>query len=204
MSETNIHNPKQLELKSYIEKGSFPDLIPSESLKWKSYGLAYKCKPENFLKVATLLKEDPIVNLDMLIDVTCVDWLDSKDYRFEVVYQFLSIVHHYRLCIKLEVGEVSPKVPSVRSLWPAANFLEREVFDMYGITFEGHGDLRRILMYDEFIGHPLRKDYPLRGKQPRIELRVPELRNTSSDLKKEQLVGLPSRRKISTTTDSLN
>lgn len=162
---------------------------------WRGYGLTCEVKDSSvFHDIMSEFKGNSSLNFNMLIDVTCVDWLDSKDKRFEVVYQLLSLVHKHRICIKVSLDEASPKISSVRDLWAGANFLEREVFDLFGVEFEGHGDLRRILMYDEFVGHPLRKDYPLRGKQPRVKLRVPELRNTSSDLSREQLVPLPVRR----------
>ncbi|MCB0345182.1 MAG: NADH-quinone oxidoreductase subunit C, partial [Bdellovibrionales bacterium] len=140
-------------------------------------------------------RDAPKLAYNMLIEVTAVDWLDKREPRFDVVYQLLSLEHLHRLCIRIEVDEDKPEVDSVVSLWPTANFLEREVWDMYGISFAGHGDLRRILMYDEFVGHPLRKDYPLRGKQPRVPLRIPELRNTAPDMVRSELVSLPSRRR---------
>ena len=115
---------------------------------------------------------------------------------FEVVYQLLSIKNRFRLCLKIEVDEDNPEVESLVPVHPAANFLEREVWDMYGIKFKDHPDLRRILLYDEFVGYPLRKDYPLRGKQPRVELRIPELRDDSADMKREQLVSLPVRQRF--------
>jgi len=168
------------------------ELRPSHA--WKGYGLTFGVLPENLKEVMSFLRNEPSCSFEMLIDVTCVDWLDSEDMRFEVVYQLMSMTHTSRICIKVRVPENNPSVASVRDIWASANFLEREVYDMYGIIFEGHGDLRRILMYDEFVGFPLRKDYPLRGKQPRVPLRVPELRNTSADLSREQLVSLPVRR----------
>jgi len=119
--------------------------------------------------------------------------MDVREPRFDVVYQLLSIEHLHRLTLKIQVGEDNPEVDSVLDLWPAANFIEREVWDMFGIKFKGHGDLRRILMYEEFVGHPLRKDYPKRAKQPRVPLRIPELRNPSADMNREQLVSLPVR-----------
>ena len=139
------------------------------------------------------LKEDPRYSFNMLIDITAVDWLDRRKHRFEVVYQLLSLTHLHRLTLKISVSEDHPIVDSVRSIWPAANFLEREVWDMFGIEFRGHGDLRRILLYDEFVGHPLRKDYPIRKKQPRIPLRFPELANTAEQMHRDELVKLPGR-----------
>lgn len=171
----------------------FPqELFPIEQGAWE-YNLAFGLKRENALTVFKALKSESTLDFNMLIDVTAVDWLDRREPRFDVVYQLLSTKHAHRVMFKIQVGEENPEVDSVVSLWRAANFLEREVWDMYGITFNGHGDLRRILMYDEFVGHPLRKDYPLRGKQPRIPLRVPELRNTADDMHRDVLVAMPKR-----------
>jgi NADH-quinone oxidoreductase subunit C len=88
--------------------------------------------------------------------------------RFAVVYHFFSTAHKHRLRLVVPVDEASAEVDSLTSLWPGANWLEREVWDMFGIQFRGHPDLRRILMYDEFEGHPLRKDYPVKKRQPLI------------------------------------
>jgi NADH-quinone oxidoreductase subunit C len=108
---------------------------------------------------------------DFLVDVTAVDYL-GRDLRFEVVYHLRSMQTGSRLRITLQVGQIedgpAPEVPSVVALWPSANWAEREVYDMYGIKFADHPDLRRILMYEEFIGHPLRKDYPKEKRQPLI------------------------------------
>ena len=88
--------------------------------------------------------------------------------RFAVVYHFYSVAHKHRLRIVVPVEEADAEVDSLTSLWPGANWLEREVWDMFGISFKGHPDLRRILMYEEFEGHPLRKDYPVNKRQPLI------------------------------------
>ncbi len=106
---------------------------------------------------------------DMLIDVTAVDYLnypDAKD-RFGVVYSLLNTTTGERLFIKCFLNEPDLEVPSVVGLWNAANWLEREVYDMFGIRFAGHPDHRRILLPDEFTAFPLRKDYPLRGRGER-------------------------------------
>lgn len=150
--------------------------------------------PENVAEVLKTCKESPALAFDMLVDVTAVDWLDSRACRFEVVYQLLSVRKNHRITIKVPVSEDRPEVASATSLWSGANFLEREVWDMFGIRFAGHPDLRRILMYDEFIGHPLRKDYPVQGKQPRIQLRAPEVENTARKMLRGDLVTIRSRR----------
>jgi len=94
--------------------------------------------------------------------------VSDDEYRFEVVYHFYSSRHHHRLRVKVPLGAADPVVESLTGLWKGANWYEREVWDMFGIRFTGHPDLRRILMYDEFIGHPLRKDYPINKRQPLI------------------------------------
>ena len=94
--------------------------------------------------------------------------LVSEEYRFEVVYHFYSLARNHRLRVKVPLMANDPVIESVTSLWPSANWYEREVWDMFGIRFTGHPDLRRILLYQEFEGHPLRKDYPITKRQPLI------------------------------------
>jgi len=94
--------------------------------------------------------------------------LTDNDPRFEVVYFLFSVTHNEHLRLKVRVGEENPEIPSVTSIFQGANWWERFIWDFYGIRFGGHPDLRRILMYEEFKGHPLRKDYPLRERQPLI------------------------------------
>jgi len=97
------------------------------------------------------------------VDVTAVDFLPYKrNPRFDIVYILVSVDNEHRLILKTEVEE-GGSVPSVYNLWRSANFPEREVFDMFGIKFEGHPDLRRILMWPGYEGHPLQKDFPLKG-----------------------------------------
>jgi len=106
---------------------------------------------------------------DMLFELTCADYLyypNAKD-RFGVVYGLLNTQTGDRLLVKTWVNEPDPALRSVMPLWPGADWMEREVYDMYGVRFEGHPDLRRILMPDEFVAFPLRKDYPLRGRGER-------------------------------------
>lgn len=116
--------------------------------------------------VLRLLKER---GFDMLVDVTAVDYLhypDARD-RFGLVYNLLNTVSGERLIVKAFLNEPDLTVPSVFPLWKGADWMEREVFDMFGINFEGHPDLRRILMPEEFTAFPLRKDYPLHGRGER-------------------------------------
>ncbi|MYJ00430.1 MAG: NADH-quinone oxidoreductase subunit C [Gemmatimonadetes bacterium] len=116
----------------------------------------------------TFLRDDPELSFDYLVDVTAVDRLRlDEEIRFAVVYQLYSYKHNRRFSVSVPVSEADSRISSVVSVWPGANWLEREVYDMYGIVFEGHPDLRRILMPDDFGSFPLRKDYPLHGKGER-------------------------------------
>ncbi len=107
------------------------------------------------------------LKFEFLMDVTAVDY-SGREPRFEVVYHLYSLTNNNRLRVKIGIPESDPEVDSLVPLWAGANWFEREVYDMFGIKFRGHPDLRRILMYSEFQGYPLRKDYPLRKRQPRI------------------------------------
>ena len=106
---------------------------------------------------------------DMLVDLTCVDYLNLRDAtdRFGLVYLLAGTESNLRLTVRVMLNEPDLSVPSVVPLWEGANWMEREVWDMFGIRFEGHPDLRRILLPEEFAAHPLRKDYPLQGRGER-------------------------------------
>jgi NADH-quinone oxidoreductase subunit C len=127
---------------------------------------------EGMLDVFQTLRDDQRFSFNLLIDVTAVDYL-GRAPRFEVVYHLYSLAHGHRLRVKIPVDEDDPTVPSLVPLWKGANWLEREVWDMFGIRFDGHPDLRRIMMYAEFEGYPLRKDYPVRKRQPLVPERDP-------------------------------
>jgi NADH-quinone oxidoreductase subunit C len=122
---------------------------------------------ESLLEVLQTLKEHS--GFDLLVDVTCVDYLnyrDAKD-RFGMVYLLANTETTERLTVRCFVNDPEPTVPSMVALWEGANWLEREVWDLFGIRFAGHPDLRRIVLPDEFTAHPLRKDYPLQGRGER-------------------------------------
>ena len=127
-------------------------------------------KKDGIRNICAHLKTDPDFQFNMLMDLTAVDTLfwEEKALRFEVIYNLYSLSKNQRLFIKTAVAEADPAIDSVTSVWPAANWYEREVWDMFGIQFKGHPNLKRILMYEEFEGHPLRKDYPVNKRQPLI------------------------------------
>jgi NADH-quinone oxidoreductase subunit C len=119
--------------------------------------------------VMSFLKDKP-EDYAMLLDLTCIDH-GGEAPRFEMVYHLYSLSRRARLRIKTRVDEHDLRIASLTPFWKNANWLEREVFDLFGVHFDGHPDLRRIFMYDGFEGHPLRKDYPLRRSQPLIRLK---------------------------------
>jgi len=124
-------------------------------------------RPEAVADVCRFAKDDATLLFDLPLDVTAVDYI-GQEPRFEVVYHLYSTKHHHRLRLKARVPHSDPTISSVTPVWVGANWLERETYDMYGIRFRGHPDLRRIYLYDEFEGHPLRKDYPKEKRQPLI------------------------------------
>ncbi|GIV04609.1 MAG: NADH-quinone oxidoreductase subunit C [Fimbriimonadales bacterium] len=126
-------------------------------------------KKERLLDVCRLLRDDPTLCYLYISDITAIDWLPfwekgEKPKRFEVVYNLYSPVSFQRLFLKVRVDD-GESVPSVTGIWEGANYPEREVYDMFGIPFEGHPNLKRILMPDDWVGHPLRKDFPLGGEE---------------------------------------
>ena len=123
----------------------------------------------DLLDILKFLKEEKNLKLDFLSDMTALDTREGKG-AFELVYQLVSMKNGHRIRVKTHVEE-GKEAPSATSLWPAANWAEREVYDMYGITFEGHPNPERILLPEDWEGFPLRKDYPLKG--PREERQTP-------------------------------
>ncbi|MHB8416932.1 MAG: NADH-quinone oxidoreductase subunit C [Myxococcales bacterium] len=127
------------------------------------------------IEVGSFLKYEAAMDMKLLLSVTAVDYLGEAP-RFEVVYHLTSLTHHHRVRLRAKVPETPAEIPSVAGIWRTANWWERHVWDMYGIRFTGHPDLKRLYMPEEWQGHPLRKDYPLRGRQPvERERGIPDL-----------------------------
>ena len=134
-----------------------------------SYGVVVLAvTPDRVPEVARRLATD--YRFDVLLDVTAVDWI-GRSPRFEVVWHFYSSTHLVRVRMKTRVAESEPVVASLTKLYGSAAFMERECHDMYGIRFEGNDDLRPILLYEGFVGHPLRKDYAKEHEQPLVPYR---------------------------------
>jgi NADH-quinone oxidoreductase subunit C len=122
--------------------------------------LAFRVAPETLPQIAQFLRDDPDLQYIMLTSITGVDYL-GREPRFEVVYHLRSLVNTHLVVLKVGADEADPRVPSLVPLWPTATYQEREVFDMFGVQFDGHPDLQRILMPEDWDGHPQRKDEPL-------------------------------------------
>jgi len=153
------------------------DLAPAPLIAGRARGRAQMCLrvgPDRLLEVMRFLHDDGQTQFDLLSDLTCVDYLNfpgARD-RFGVIYNLYSTAHLHRLWAKCLVNDPDPRVPSVTAIWTGADWLEREVYDLFGVRFDGHPDLRRLLTWEGFGAHPLRKDYPLRGRGEREDYRV--------------------------------
>lgn len=121
---------------------------------------------KKLVNIITQLKTN--YSFDLLLDITAVDYLQKRDERFQIVYHLYSTTHLVRIRLKTFISEENPSIESLTSLYGSAHFMERECHEMYGINFEGNKDLRPILLYNGFLGHPLRKDYPIDKEQPLV------------------------------------
>lgn len=160
-------------------RGRFSNIGPATPLMNWSDGrtsdqLAVAVPPAEVVEVCRFLRDDPACRFEQLADLTCVDYLNfpRANDRFGVTYNLLSLSLNHRLWLKVYVNDPEPTVASVTGIWKGAEWMEREVFDLFGIRFTGHPDLRRILCPDWFVDHPLRKDYPLTGKGERERFEV--------------------------------
>ncbi len=164
MAEHTVEHTEVLK----ILKGRFPERL-EEIRTFRGQDIAVIAR-DGAKEVLRFLRDDHALQFNLLMDLTCVDY-PERDRRFEVVYQLYSIPKNHRLRVKILVPENDAWVDTVSDLWAIGNWLEREAWDMFGVDFKGHPDMRRILLYPEFTGHPLRKDYPARLEQPRIKMR---------------------------------
>ncbi|MBI5441275.1 MAG: NADH-quinone oxidoreductase subunit C [Deltaproteobacteria bacterium] len=131
--------------------------------------LSIHVDPSRIAAVCEFLRDDEGLQFDMLTDLTAVDFLPRKP-RFQVVYNLYSFRDNDRLRLKVPLEE-NETLPTVEGVWKSANWLEREVYDLFGIVFDDHSDLRRILLWDGYVGHPLRKDFPIHGVPQKVQYR---------------------------------
>jgi NADH-quinone oxidoreductase subunit C len=158
--------------KSLVDRGKAESRFAGP---WGREQLYVSVPADRLLEVAGFLREDGSCAYEQLCDLTCVDYLNfpgSPRDRYGVIYSLLSLSRNHRLWVKCFVNDPDPEVPSVTGIWRGAEWMERELWDMFGIKFAGHPDLRRILTWDGFKAHPLRKDYPLRGRGEREDYDV--------------------------------
>ncbi|MDE3083989.1 MAG: NADH-quinone oxidoreductase subunit C [Verrucomicrobiota bacterium] len=166
-------------------KEKFPQIAERASLDWPAFNVPAAEAPT----VLKYLRDE--FGYDMLVDVTAIDWSAEKSPRFTVAWHLFSTTRHTYVRIAADcASDAEPTMPSATGLWPAANWHERETYDMFGITFEGHPDLRRILMWDGYPHFPLRKEFPLAG----IETELPDVEvaaETKAKVKPAPMAGGP-------------
>lgn len=160
--EPAITDVEQLKDRPALAKLLSSAVIAVEAVKFDRNELTIWVPRENIVAAIRDLKEDPELKFDFLSDVTCVDWYPSEP-RFEVVYHLLSITRKERVRLKVRLLGDDAQVDSVFSVFPSCDYFEREVFDLFGVRFHGHPNLARIMMPEDWKGHPLRKDYPVEG-----------------------------------------
>jgi len=141
--------------------------FPDEVLEIKEFRgqASILLKKDRILDICKHLHDDPELCFDYLVDLCGADYSESKEKRFEVIYHLYSMTHCHLIRLKAEAPAINPEIDSVTSVWAGANWHERECYDMFGIIFKGHPDLRRILMPEDWEGYPLRKDYPVEGPE---------------------------------------
>jgi len=148
-------------LKAQFTGGELLDVGSQHGDEWA------RVRRDAWVAVATFLRDDPATKMEMFIDLTVVDRF-STEPRFDVVLHLYSVTLKHRVRLYVGAPEEDPTVETLVPVWAGANWFEREAYDLYGVRFKGHPDLRRILMYPEFVGHPLRKDYPKEKRQPLV------------------------------------
>ena len=157
-----IRDIEQLRSHAAVERLVSAPSVIVEAAKFDRDEMTVSVDRSSIREACVLLRDFPACPFNFLADLTGVDWYPQEP-RFEVIYHLLSIPKKERIRLKVRLGGDSPALESITPLWPAANFFEREVFDLFGIRFNGHPYLRRILMPESWDGHPLRKDYPVEG-----------------------------------------
>ncbi len=153
-----------MDLKELVS-GKFKERFASDVVEVTDFrgDVSVEVKPEKLLEICKFVKEDSDLDFQQCVDVTAIDWAKRKN-RFTTVYHLLSYNKNHRLRIKATIEDAkNPEIDSVVSVWPGANWYERETWDMYGIKFKNHPDLRRMYMPEAFEYHPLRKDFPVMG-----------------------------------------
>ena len=163
LDDFNLNPDNSPEFRVLVENGFADQIVGAKRFRDEDFVVVRKSR---IVDILTVLRDDPATCYDLVSDILGIDLLGfNREPRYEVVYSLYSLTHHKRVVIKAQVDEDDATIDTVSGVWVAAEWPEREIFDMFGITFNGHNDLRRILMPDDWMGHPLRKDFPLGGEE---------------------------------------
>ena len=159
----SLNPDNSVEFKVLTDNGFGDEIVGAKRFRDQDF---ITVKKDRIVEILTLLKHDPATDYKLVSDIFGIDLYGfDKEPRFEVTYSLYSISTHRRIVIKAQVSEDDPTIDSASGVWAAANWAERETWDLMGISFNNHPDLRRIMMPDDWIGHPLRKDFPLGGEE---------------------------------------
>ena len=163
LDERGLNPDISPEFKALVDAGLGDEIVASKRFRDQDFITVRK---DRIVEILTVMRDHPDCRYDWVSDILGVDLLGfDGEPRFEIVYSLYSLATYRRIVIKAQVDEDEPEIDSAHEVWPAAPWPEREIFDLFGIHFTGHPDLRRIMMPDDWVGHPLRKDYPLGGEE---------------------------------------
>ena len=172
IEESNLTPDNSPEFRSLLEGGLEAEIVSAKRFRDQDFIIVRK---DRIVDILTLMRDHPDCDYKLVSDILGLDLFGfDREPRFEVIYSLYSLSTHRRIVIKAQVSEDDPMIASAVDVWPAANWAEREIYDMFGIVFENHPDPRRILMPDDWIGHPLRKDFPLGGEEVEFSHNVRE------------------------------
>jgi len=161
--EQGLNPDNSPEFKALADNGFAEEIVASKRFRGQDFLTVRK---DRIIDILTLLRDDPSCDYKLVSDILGVDLYGfDKEPRFEVVYSLYSLTTHRRIVVKAQVSEDDATIDTASGVWPAASWPEREIYDLFGIAFNGHPDLRSILMPDDWVGHPLRKDFPLGGEE---------------------------------------
>ncbi len=163
LEEFSLTPDESPELKALFDAGFTGEVVSAKRSRDLDLLIVHKAR---IVEMLTLLRDHPNTRYDLVSDIFGLDLLGfDKEPRFEIVYSLYSLATKRRVVVKAQVDEDDPSIDTASGVWMAADWAEREIFDLFGIEFNGHPDLRRIMMPEDWVGHPLRKDYPLGGEE---------------------------------------
>lgn len=172
IDESNLTPDTSLELRALTDAGLAGEVVFAKRFRDQDFLTVRK---DRIVEILTVMRDHPDCEYKLVSDIFGIDLLGfDREPRFEVIYSLYSLATYRRIVVKAQVTEDDPTIDTASDVWPAANWAERETYDLYGIRFNNHPDLRRLMMPDDWIGHPLRKDYPLGGEEVEFSHNVRE------------------------------